>query len=76
MFEADFPLEVRRDGVQLGDTLIVRAGAWGNWDDFSMTVTVDAGPGPIELVGYDGGGCGPPECPLPTEILLPLILAG
>jgi spore germination protein GerM len=76
VFEGDFPLEVRRDGVQLGDTLVVRAGAWGEWADFTATVTVDAGPGPIELVARDESGCGPPECPPPPEIVLPLALTG
>ena len=74
VFEGDFPLEIRRDGAQIGDTLIVRAGAWGNWDDFSLTVTVDAEPGPIELIAHGEGGCSPPECPPPTEIVLPLML--
>jgi len=76
VFEGDFPLQIWRDGVQLGDTLIVRAGAWGEWADFETTVTVDAAPGSIELVASDEGGCGPPECPLPIEIVLPLTLAG
>jgi len=32
--------------------------------------------GPIELIAYDNGGYGPPECILPTNVVLPLTLAG
>lgn len=75
VFEGDFPLWIRRDGVQLGDILIVRAGAWGEWADFTATVTVDADPGPIEIVAVDQSGCGPPDCPPPTDIVVPVVLA-
>jgi spore germination protein GerM len=74
VFEADFPLEVRRDSAPVQPPIIVGAGAWGEWEEFATTIDVDLAPGPIELVGWDEGGCGPPECPPPTEVVLPLTL--
>lgn len=64
VYEGQFPIEIRRDGAILTVVAPVRGGAWGDWADFSATVTVDAAPGPFELVTYDEGGCGDdPECP-------------
>lgn len=74
VFEGDLPLEVRRDGVPVRPPIVVRAGAWGEWDEFVTTVDLDLAPGPIELVGWDEGGCGPPECPPATEVVVPLTL--
>ena len=77
VFEADFPIVVRRDGVQIAGPVLGFAGAWGNWDDFEVTITVDAGPGPIDVVAWDGQGCTPgdSECSPVIEIIVPLILA-
>ncbi len=44
VFEADFPMEVRRNGERISDVVIVFAGAWGNWADFHTTISVDAPP--------------------------------
>ncbi len=76
VYEADFPIVVRRDGVQIAGPILGFAGAWGNWDDFEVTITVDADPGPIEVVALDGQGCTPgdPECSPVIEIIVPLIL--
>ena len=52
----------------------MRAGAWGTWADFEATILLDLVPGPIELVARDESGCGPPECPPPTDIVIPLTL--
>ena len=78
VYEADFPIVVRRDGVQIAGPFLGFAGAWGNWDDFEVTITVDAGPGPIDLVAWDDQGCTPgdPDCSPVTEIVVPLVLAG
>ena len=54
VFEADFPIVVRRDGVQIAGPVLGFAGAWGNWDDFEVTITLDADPGPIDVVAWDG----------------------
>ncbi len=59
VFEADFPMEVRRNGERISDVVIVFAGAWGNWADFQTTISVDAPPGPIELVALSPMGCTP-----------------
>jgi hypothetical protein len=75
VFEGDFPIVIRRNGVDVTGPLNVFAGAWGAWGDFETTITLDLAPGPIELVTWDQGGCGPPECPLPAEIVVPLTLA-
>ena len=75
VYEAQFPIEIRRDGEVLAVISPVMGGAWGNWADFTTTVTVDAEPGPIELVAYDEGGCGDdPECPPIIETVVPLTL--
>jgi germination protein M len=64
VYEAQFPIEIWRDGVQIGGLAPVTAGAWGEWGDFDVTIPLDASPGPIEIVAYDPGGCGDdPECP-------------
>lgn len=77
VFEGDFPIEVWADGVLVGGVAPVRAGAWGDWAEFEATVTVDAPPGPIELVAYDEGGCGDaPECPEIIKTVVPLTLIG
>ncbi len=77
VFEGDFPVVVRRDGVQIAGPVLGFAGAWGNWADFEVTITVDADPGPIDVVAWDGQGCTPgdSECPPVIEITVPLILA-
>ncbi len=78
VFEADFPLEVRRNGERISDVVIVFAGAWGDWADFRTTVPVDAPAGPIELVAVSPVGCTPdsePNCPTDLETIVPLTLA-
>ena len=76
VFEAQFPIEVWADGVQIGGVAPVTAGAWGEWADFEATITLDAPAGPIELIAYDGGGCGTdPECPEIIKTVVPLTLA-
>jgi len=75
VFEGDFPIVIRRNDVDVAGPFNVFAGAWGNWADFETTITLDLTPGPIELVTWDQTGCGPPECPVPTEIVVPLTLA-
>lgn len=77
VFEADFPMEVRRDGERISDIVIVFAGAWGNWADFQTTISVDAPDGPIELVALSPVGCTPdsePNCPTDLETIVPLTL--
>lgn len=75
VFEGDFPIEIRRGDTVLATIAPVTGGAWGNWADFTTTVTVDADPGPIELVAFDEGGCGDaPECPPIIETIVPLTL--
>lgn len=77
VYEAQFPIEIWRDGVQIGGLAPVTGGAWGTWGDFDVTIPIDAAPGPIELVTYDEGGCGDgPECPEPIRTVVPLVLAG
>ena len=79
VFEADFPMEVRRNGERISDVVIVFAGAWGNWADFETTISVDAPPGPIELVAFSPMGCTPdsePNCPTDLETIVPLTLTG
>jgi hypothetical protein len=79
VYEADFPLEVRRNGERIGDVVIVFAGAWGNWADFQTTMSVDAPAGPIELVAVSPVGCTPdsePNCPTDLETIVPLTLTG
>ena len=75
VFEAQFPIEVWANGEQIGGIAPVTAGAWGDWADFEVTITLDAGPGPIELIAYDPGGCGTaPECPEIIKTIVPLTL--
>lgn len=75
VYEGQFPIEIRRGDQVLATIAPVTGGASGNWDDFTTTVTVDAEPGPIELVAYDEGGCGDaPECPPIVETVVPLTL--
>jgi germination protein M len=79
VFEADFPMEVRRNGERISDVVIVFAGAWGNWADFQTTISVDAPTGPIELVALSPVGCTPdsePNCPVDLETVVPLTLTG
>lgn len=77
VYEGQFPIEVWRDGVQIGGIAPVWAGAWGEWADFEVTITLDAPPGPIELVAYDEGGCGTgPECPEIITTVVPLTFTG
>ena len=75
VFEAQFPIEVWANGEQIGGLAPVTAGAWGDWADFEVTITLDAAPGPIELIAYDPGGCGTdPECPAIIKTIVPLTL--
>ena len=75
VYEGQFPIEIRRGDAVLATIAPVTGGSSGNWADFTTTVTVDAGPGPIELVAFDEGGCGDaPECPQIVETVVPLTL--
>lgn len=74
VFEGDFPIFVRRDGVDVAGPFIVRAGAWGDWAEFEATLPLDLTPGPIELVAQTGTGCSPPECDPAPDIVIPLTL--
>ncbi len=75
VYEAQFPMEVWAAGEMIAFLGPVWAGAWGLWGPVKVTVTVDAPPGPIELVAYDPGGCGTdPECPPIIKTVVPLIL--
>jgi spore germination protein GerM len=77
VFEGQFPIEVWADGKQIGGLAPVTAGAWGVWADFEVAITLDAPPGPIELIAYDPGGCGTdPECPPIIRTVVPLTFAG
>ena len=77
VFEAQFPVEIWANGVQIGFVGGVWAGAWGEWAPFETTITVDAPAGPIELIGYDAGGCGTgPDCPEIIKTVLPLTFTG
>jgi hypothetical protein len=76
VYEGQFPIEVWAGGELVEQLTGVRAGAWGTWASFSVTITVDLPPGPIELVTYDEGGCGDdPECPPIIKTVVPLTLA-
>jgi germination protein M len=76
VYEGDFPIEIRRGDEVLAVIAPVTGGAWGDWANFTTTVTVDAEPGPIELVAYDAGGCGDaPECPPIIETVVALTLS-
>lgn len=75
VYEAQFPIEIRRGDEVLAVIAPVTGGAWGEWAAFTTTVAVDAEPGPIELVAFDEGGCGDaPECPPIIETVVPLTL--
>jgi spore germination protein GerM len=79
VYEAQFPIEIWRDGVQIGGLAPVTAGAWGIWGDFEATITLDSTipAGPIELITYDEGGCGDaPECPTIIKTVVPLTYTG
>ena len=76
VYEAQFPIEVWSGDQMIGGVAPVQAGAWGTWAPFEATVTLDAPPGPIQLVAYDEGGCGTdPECPPIIKTVVPLVLA-
>jgi len=77
VYEADFPVVVRRNGVQIAGPVLGFAGAWGEWADFEVTITLDVEPGPIEVVAWDEQGCTPgdPECSPVIESVVPLVLA-
>lgn len=76
VYEAQFPIEIWRDGVQIGGLAPVTAGAWGTWGGFDVEITVDAAPGPIQIVAYDPGGCGTdPECPPIIRTVVDAVLA-
>lgn len=75
VYEGQFPIEIRRGDEVLAVIAPVSGGAWGDWRDFTTTVTVEAEPGPIDLVAFDEGGCGDdPECPPIIETVVPLTL--
>jgi spore germination protein GerM len=75
VYEGQFPIEIRRGDAVLATIAPVTGGSSGDWADFTTTVTVDVGPGPIELVAFDEGGCGDaPECPPIVETVVPLVL--
>lgn len=81
VFEAQFPIEVWSGGWGTGELIggqaPVTAGAWGDWSDFEITITLDAPAGPIELVAYDEGGCGTgPDCPEVIRTVVPLTFTG
>ena len=81
VFEAQFPIEVWSGGWGTGELIggiaPVTAGAWGDWSDFEVTITLDAPAGPIELVAYDEGGCGTgPDCPEIIRTVIPLTFTG
>jgi hypothetical protein len=74
VFEADFPIVIERNGIEVAGPFIVSAGAWGVWADFEATILLDVAPGSIELVARDESGCDTLECPPPTETIIPLTL--
>lgn len=76
LFEGYSALWVWRDGEPISGPFGVQAGAWGVWDEFETTVTLDVPPGPIELIVNDGNGCtsGDPECGEPNPAIVPLTL--
>jgi hypothetical protein len=77
VYEGEFPIEVWSGDQQIGGVAPVRSGAWGTWAPFEATITVDASPGPIQLIAYDPGGCGTdPECPPIVKTIVELTLAG
>ncbi len=77
VFEAQFPIEIWRGGELVGGAAPVTAGAWGEWAEFEVVLTLDTGAGPIELIAYDPGGCGDaPECPEIIRTIVPLMFAG
>lgn len=77
VFEGEFPIEVWAAGELVGGVAPVRAGAWGAWADFEATITLDAPAGPIELIAYDAGGCGPgPDCPPVIRTVVALDFTG
>jgi germination protein M len=77
VYEGEFPIEVWSGDRQVVKAEGVRAGAWGTWAPFKVTLTVDAPAGPIRVVAYDAGACGDdPECgPPPVKTVVPLTLA-
>ncbi len=78
LFEGYSALWVWRDGEPIAGPFGVQAGAWGTWDEFETTVTLDLPPGPIELIVDGGNGCSPgdPECGEPNPAIVPLTLIG
>lgn len=74
VFEGDFPIVFRRDGVDVAGPFIVFAGAWGDWREFDDRLELDLPSGPIDLVAQTGMGCSPPECDPAPEIVMPLVL--
>lgn len=75
VFEGEFVIEIRRGSTVLVSVPMIRAGAWGDWDDFSTSIDVEASPGAIDLVAVDAGGCDPAECGPPAETIVSLMLA-
>ena len=76
LFEGYSALWVWRDGERIAGPFGVTAGAWGMWDEFEVTVTLDASPGPIALVLDYGNGCTPgdPDCGESIMTVVPLVL--
>jgi germination protein M len=76
VYEAQFPIEIWRDGVQVGGLAPVTAGAWGTWGPFDVEIPADVTPGPLQIVAYDAGGCGTdPECPPIIRTVVDVVLA-
>jgi spore germination protein GerM len=78
LFEGYSAMWVWRDGEQIAGPFGVTAGAWGMWDEFETTVTLDVAPGPITLIVDDGNGCTPgdPECGEPNPAIVEVMLGG
>ena len=78
LFEGYAAMWVWRDGKSIAGPFGVTAGAWGMWDEFETTVTLDITPGPITLIVDDGNGCTPgdPECGEPNPAIAEVTLAG
>jgi germination protein M len=77
VYEANFMVDVYAGGQLVSSQGYQAGGAWGNWEDFEISVPVMAAPGPIEIDLYDEGGCGTdPECPPIVHNVVPLELVG
>jgi hypothetical protein len=78
LYEGYSAMWVWRDGESIAGPFGVTAGAWGTWDEFETTVTLDIAPGPITLIVDDGNGCTPgdPECGEPNPAIAEITLEG